>query len=520
MIALRIRFITGRYHATPWGRHVNEGAVEWPPSPWRILRALIATWHRKFSREVPEQSFRPLIERLTDLPVFYLPKAALGHTRHFMPQKDPLGADKTKIFDAFVSIHPDDDIIVVWPHVTLSPEEGGVLRSLAAGLSYLGRAESWVTAEVLERWDGDFNCRPVEAGVSVEGERVRMLASMTPDSFATWKMGYEAKVVGDTSMGTKAGRKKKASQSPVPPDLWSALHAETSDLQKQGWSAAPGSRWVDYVRPNDAFHVMYQRKPKIEQIRPPTVARFALSSAVLPCLTDAVFLGERMRQALMAKSRGLNGSEHALHVFSGKGPDGFRLENDHSHAFYLPSDEDDDGWIDHMTVYASQGFDKHAQQAIGMLRKLWGAGGHDIHTVLIGIGQRQDYGGFVLRDGQAPTLAESRIWRSVTPYVLTRHPKKNGKDSPAEQVAKDLLRRGFPKPDRIEQLDHTKITGKKVRWLEFRRFRSGGGGQIADSCGFGFEIVFSEPVRGPIALGYGCHFGLGQFVAVAEACET
>ncbi|KXK01019.1 MAG: CRISPR-associated protein [Nitrospira sp. OLB3] len=125
MIALRIRFITGRYHATPWGRHVNEGAVEWPPSPWRILRALIATWHRKFSREVPEQSFRPLIERLTDLPVFYLPKAALGHTRHFMPQKDPLGADKTKIFDAFVSIHPDDDIIVVWPHVTLSPEEGG-----------------------------------------------------------------------------------------------------------------------------------------------------------------------------------------------------------------------------------------------------------------------------------------------------------------------------------------------------------------------------------------------------------
>ena len=108
MIALRIRFTAGRYHATPWGRHVNEGAVEWPPSPWRILRALIATWHRKFSQEIPEHSFRLLIERLTDLPVFYLPKAALGHTRHFMPQKDPLGADKTKIFDAFVAIHPDE----------------------------------------------------------------------------------------------------------------------------------------------------------------------------------------------------------------------------------------------------------------------------------------------------------------------------------------------------------------------------------------------------------------------------
>jgi hypothetical protein len=28
----------------------------------------------------------------------------------------------------------------------------------------------------------------------------------------------------------------------------------------------------------------------------------------------------------------------------------------------------------------------------------------------------------------------------------------------------------------------------------------------------GFRLSFSEPVFGPIALGYGCHFGLGQFV--------
>mgnify|MGYP003428794747 FL=1 len=71
-------------------------------------------------------------------------------------------------------------------------------------------------------------------------------------------------------------------------------------------------------------------------------------------------------------------------------------------------------------------------------------------------------------------------------------------------------------PERVEPLDYAKISGKKVRWLEFRRFRNRGGGQLADSRGFGFEIVFAEPVRGPIALGYGCHFGLGQFVAVED----
>ena len=42
MPTLSIRFPAGRYHATPWGHHVNEGLIEWPPSPWRLLRALLS----------------------------------------------------------------------------------------------------------------------------------------------------------------------------------------------------------------------------------------------------------------------------------------------------------------------------------------------------------------------------------------------------------------------------------------------------------------------------------------------
>ena len=29
-VNLKLTFPSGRYHATPWGRHVNEGAPEWP----------------------------------------------------------------------------------------------------------------------------------------------------------------------------------------------------------------------------------------------------------------------------------------------------------------------------------------------------------------------------------------------------------------------------------------------------------------------------------------------------------
>jgi hypothetical protein len=53
-------------HATPRGRHVNEGAVEWPPSPWRIVRALVTTWHLK-TREVPEATVRSLLAIILDL---------------------------------------------------------------------------------------------------------------------------------------------------------------------------------------------------------------------------------------------------------------------------------------------------------------------------------------------------------------------------------------------------------------------------------------------------------------------
>ncbi|MCX6942919.1 MAG: type I-U CRISPR-associated protein Csb2, partial [Verrucomicrobia bacterium] len=47
MIAIKIDFPAGRWHATAWGTHVNEGVTEWPPCPWRLCRALIAAWHWK-----------------------------------------------------------------------------------------------------------------------------------------------------------------------------------------------------------------------------------------------------------------------------------------------------------------------------------------------------------------------------------------------------------------------------------------------------------------------------------------
>ena len=42
MIGLEIRFLAGRFHGTDWHHAHNEGVPEWPPSPWRVLRALVS----------------------------------------------------------------------------------------------------------------------------------------------------------------------------------------------------------------------------------------------------------------------------------------------------------------------------------------------------------------------------------------------------------------------------------------------------------------------------------------------
>ena len=109
MIAIEFHFLAGRYHATPWDAQVNEGLIEWPPSPWRLLRTLISTWHFKAREDVAEDSLIALIAKLAgELPVFSLPmdQVSLAHTRHYMPlYRASLDDKTTKIFDTLSLIH-------------------------------------------------------------------------------------------------------------------------------------------------------------------------------------------------------------------------------------------------------------------------------------------------------------------------------------------------------------------------------------------------------------------------------
>ncbi|NCP29980.1 MAG: type I-U CRISPR-associated protein Cas5/Cas6 [Armatimonadetes bacterium] len=389
---------------------------------------------------------------------------------------------------------------------------------MLSAMSYFGRAESWVEARLNPDWTGSLNCLPCGAEESrQQGERVAVAVPRPAAEYAAWREEAFAEAL---ARELKKKRKAKLTakqqgdlEATYASDLFAALHAETTDLRKQGWLLPPAATKAAYRLPADALRARPQtlRPPARRQ---PTMALFALAGSVLPRLTDCVYVAETMRQALMKWSDGAA-------VFAGKDAGGAPLEG-HRHAFFLPTDDDNDGRLDHLIVYCREGFDPSAQQAFAGVRRLWQASGRpDLHLTLLGLGRPEDYGGLDPRAGQTPALAASRVWVSRTPLVLTRHPKlrKDGTaraDCPEQQVQQALSRLGQPAPIAVERRHCTEAAGRPVRWLDFARERRRGNQPPVDSRGWGFEIRFEKEVRGPLALGYACHFGLGQFIASAE----
>ena len=58
---------------------------------------------------------------------------------------------------------------------------------------------------------------------------------------------------------------------------------------------------------------------------------------------------------------------------------------------------------------------------------------------------------------------------------------------------------------------------RHLRSLQFQTIRQDGGGNRGSGSGNAFTITFPEPISGPLALGYGSHFGLGLFMPISAA---
>lgn len=459
-VAIGISFLGYGFHATPWGHHVNEGVPEWPPSPWRIVRA-IAAGRARSEPDLGPAELSAWLKPLLEAPTYWLPSAAAAHSRHYMP-----GAKgRDLVIDTFVTPDRGARLVVMWPG------DPAALPDLDRALElvpYLGRSQSWVAMELASPVDP--NAVPLEAGLVPANDDTELVRLLAPDPRR-------------------------------PDEALRGLLLRTTDVREMRLPLPPGSRWLDYARPpliRDPLPRRRRTRPMVTAL--PTVARFLIDSPAPPPLTEAILVGDLARRAAMAWYGRLH-SGTASPSLSGKDAEGRPLQG-HRHAYYLATDEDADRRLDHLTVFVPAGLGRAEQDALASVRALeLGRGRPPVRLVLVGFGVPDAF--------RTPLFATTRHWRSHTPFIPVRHAKLRGPqgakelvDGPVEQLVLELERRGFPKPARVRYL-------RGGRWLEFRlhrpRHEPPGGAH-------GFEIEFDHDVRGPIALGRSSHFGLGVFL--------
>jgi CRISPR-associated protein Csb2 len=485
-------------------------------------------WHRKLDpTRYPREQLHALLAQLAEAepPSFRLSEIAIhAHTRHYMPGKS---GKRTLVFDAFARVAKDDPIVIAWPNLDLTGPQTELLDALLANLGFLGRAESWVDArrtnDVLEP-----NCvsatgyMDAETG-EVTGEIVRLLVPRNPhDYFAFRRDKLAAEGIQSDEEG-RARRLNAAQQTltlTLPPGWLDAISVETGDLQAAGWSAPPCAQTLSYRRP---LHALVTTAPKVTRKRaittgksPVTTARYALYGRPLPRIEDAVRIGEALRYAAMGRAKRLLGPDALPKELSGHelGDD-----NRHGHAFWLP-DPGTSGEIDHLLVHAPGGLSPAAMRVLTALEWIKRDEGEPLRLMLEGLGSA------MLFDAITPLVGEAAVWRSVTPYLHPWHLKKPHMRSPAataEAILEQLLREwrgrgtGLPELVKIRELPSVQHGGRALRPLHFHRFRRKRGLVQPDTLGRLLELRFAQPVRGPLCLGFGSHFGLGLFVPASDA---
>lgn len=471
---LILRLPWGRFHATPWDRNVNEGAVDWPPSPWRILRGLYATWQTRASH-LSQGAVLGALSQLTDPPSYVLPAYRSGHTRHYLPDlahRTGTPGNTDKILDAFVVTEREAEVGVTWPS-DLSADERIALAELAEALPYIGRADTICLARLSDS--------------EITGEVVSPLT---------------------TGASAPAGAAIARLLAPTSPLVVEQLTARSVDVRQRKLARPPGTRWVEYPLPPElGTQPVTSRAPAGR----PTAVRWVVAGAARPSVHSTVAVTHVLRDACQSRFGHLFAGS-ASPQLSGKDPSGAPLRG-HVHAHYLAIDQPmkgsarGDRRIENLLVWVdggAGGLDDDAMAALGTVhlrglkKREYLSDFRPLRLGLEGIGSVEDIAPEIV----APP-GGGHIWESHTPFVPPRH-RKRGQELEEflkAEVTRELTVRGLPSP-------HT-VTPIRGDWLAYRRHRR----SLSEArWATGVRLTFDERLTGPISLGALSHFGLGLFL--------
>jgi CRISPR-associated protein Csb2 len=265
----------------------------------------------------------------------------------------------------------------------------------------------------------------------------------------------------------------------------------------------------------------------------PKVARFAISSTIPPSITQSLSLAERFHQGFCSKLR----NNHNSPLLTGRDNNGNPLTGN-THAYFLP-ECDQHGYVTHMTLHASGGFDEAACYALGKLRQVWDSRRFDATINLLAIGQSED--SLIT----SPYFHKSKTWISLTPFIPVRHPKATHSGSVKTDAKRSNLQIGSPEHDCWRLLEklasepevlgyfpvmnvalmnrqttrgtHIAFSLRDIPCQDFQRNRWTGTGTRAGNRGYALRLEFEKEVSMPFGLGYAAHFGLGLFQPITDS---
>lgn len=505
-VVLRQEFPLGRFHATPWRVNpFDDPYGEWPPSPWRLVRAVTARWYQ-WARECNPEPDVMQLEHLqsalcSSTYAFHLPHGARkGHPlRQYHPTEfgwRPASKNKAGTRSYGTSLGQDN----YW---CLPPE---------APVWWFVEGDDWVVdlQATLSKCLG----RIIYFGRAETLTRIRMASS-------TDKIPEANCTLAD---------KRTAGAVPVLAPLREATREDiertTDNPEAVKRGVPPGAQWLYARRPQWLQSREHRRVP--EGRAGCHLMQFAIGWNVAPERRAIVRLTARFRGAVLHEllrlkmgdasanwTRASRAVREAVADMTGKDANGDALKG-HRHTEFLAWCEDEQPT--RLLVWrGSRAFDadEHEAVLIAAAREVsWAAAGSDSDEWKVRL---------VPLDRAVPPppgfgIQSSKVWESVTPYVPPRHHLRGGKERARESIA-EQIRREVQGRELAQDVEVDLVGAPQWLSVHIPRREANKRAFMGDRRGQMARLRFTTPVVGPIRLGHSSSFGLGLFRPVPEQQE-
>lgn len=542
MFAIRIEFLTGRYCAQA---HTDREMPEWPPHPARLFSALVAAWAA--DGQAPEE--RAALEWLERLPAPLI-HASAAAAQGIDPPRRAEHTERSLVLTTFV---PVNDPFVISPAGL--PRAYERIQAARAALSAtdipgeVARAQKRYesAARTARTWSGNAERPSGKGSVGVlPGDRIkqpRTFPSVVPDDPVVhfqWLDEDPSEHWGP--LQRVAARVPRLGHSSSIVEVRIVDDAPEANLEPADDGIEirlPGSGQVEALVQAHRVHggvaprvLPFRSQSYRERQDRTSVARSSMSGEWLVLevgagaylrLADTMPLTHAIRAALMSHAR-----DPIPPVLSGHQPDGSPAREPHLAILPLPfvGHGHADGGVRGFALMLPVAASLADRVAVTAAVHGWAASGGGRLALRLP-GGREIWLTRLAGEPAMHTLRRgrwaqaSRLWTTVTPVAFDRAPGRLSSASSAirvaaERAAADVVaasceRVGLPRPLRVTVTRSGGLAGVPNLGA-FPVYQSPGRGVRRVSSHI--ELMFADPVRGPVVLGAGRFFGMGLFAPV------